>query len=184
MKVEYYEKTGGATAEVSWTGGGGSVESNVTSQAQTIIAKVPSPQGDGGPLSLLRDGIKPPVGSSTPSQQYDSWDGNNAATEDWVGYTFSTARTFTRVVFQEGMHFFDGGWFTSLRVQVRQNGTWVNVSGLTTTPAYPGNNGVNYETFTLAFTPISGDGIRIYGVPGGSAQFISVAELEVYALVP
>jgi hypothetical protein len=43
---------------------------------------------------------------------------------------------------------------------------------------------VNFETFTLAFTPIAGDGIRIYGRPGGSAAFISVGELEVYALVP
>ncbi len=146
----------------------------------TIIAKVPSPMGGGGPLGLIRDGIKPAVGSTDSSQQYDSWDGANAATEDWVGYTFSTAKTFARVVFQEGKHFVDGGWFTSLTVQVRQNGQWVNVSGLTATPTYPGNNGVNFETFTLTFTPIQGDGIRIYGTPGGSAQFISVGELEVY----
>ena len=150
----------------------------------TPIARVTAPIGGGGPLSLIRDGVKPAVGSTNSAQQYDSWAGPNSATEDWVGYTFSTTRTFTRVVFQEGKHFTDGGWFTTLTVQVRQNGQWVNVSGLTTTPAYPGNNGVNFETFTLAFTPIAGDGIRIYGRPGGSAAFISVGELEVYALVP
>ena len=86
------------------------------------------------------------------------------------------------MVFQEGKHFADGGWFTTLTVQVRQAGTWVNVSNLSITPAYPGvNNGVNFETYTLQFTPISGDAIRIYGDPGGSADFISVGELEVYA---
>ena len=40
---------------------------------------------------------------------------------------------------------------------------------------------MSFETFTLAFTPIQGDAIRIYGAPGGAAAFISVGELEVYA---
>ncbi|MBG6078069.1 hypothetical protein IWX85_003923, partial [Polaromonas sp. CG_9.11] len=30
------------------------------------------------------------------------------------------------------------------------------------------------------FAPISGEAIRIYGAPGGSNAFISVAELQVY----
>ena len=60
--------------------------------------------------------------------------------------------------------------------------TWVNVPGLTITPAYPGtNNGTNYETYDLRFTPTSGDGIRIIGNPGGSVDFISVGELRAYA---
>ena len=84
-----------------------------------------------GPVSLIRDGIKPAVGSGNSAQQYDSWDGNNAATDDWVGYTFSTARTFTRCGVQEGIHFWDGGWFTAPpTVQVRQSGQWVTVSKL------------------------------------------------------
>jgi glucose/arabinose dehydrogenase len=186
VRVEYYEAGGGATIQVSWTGsGGGSGDSNVASQAQTVIARVTAPTGSGGPLSVIRDGVKPAVGSGDSSQQFDSYDGNNAATEDWVGYTFSTAKTFTRVVFQEGIHFWDGGWFTAPpTVQVRQNGTWVNVSGLSITPAYPGNNGVNFESFTMTFSQIQGDGIRLRGTPGGAAQFISVGELEVYALSP
>jgi hypothetical protein len=69
-------------------------------------------------------------------------------------------------------------------VQVRQSGQWVTVSNLAITPAYPGNNGTNFESFTMTFSQIQGDGIRLYGAPGGAAQFISVGELEVYALVP
>jgi PKD repeat protein len=186
VKVEYYERTGGAVIQVGWTGaGGGSGEANIASQAATLIAKVPNPLGTGGSLTVIRDGIKPAVGSGNSSQQYDSWDGNNAATEDWVGYTFSSAKTFTKVVFQEGMHFGDGGWFTAApTVQVRQNGTWVTVSNRVVTPAYPGNNGTSFESFTITFTQIQGDAIRLYGTPAGSAQFISVGELEVYALVP
>ena len=62
----------------------------------------------------------------------------------------------------------DGGWFTSLTVQVRQSGQWVGVSNLAITPPYAGNNGVSYETYTMTFTPIQGDAIRIYGVAGGT----------------
>jgi hypothetical protein len=44
------------------------------------------------------------------------------------------------------------------------------------------NNNVTYESYTLNFPAISGDGIRIYGVPGGSAHFISVGELQVFGI--
>jgi len=36
----------------------------------------------------------------------------------------------------------------------------------------------------MSFTPMFGDGIRIYGDPGGSSNFISVGELEVFELAP
>jgi len=36
----------------------------------------------------------------------------------------------------------------------------------------------------LAFPPDTGDAIRIIGSPGGSARFISVAELRVIASTP
>jgi hypothetical protein len=156
-------------------------EGSVTAQAQSIIARVPTPSGSGGPLAVIRDGDRPAKGSWAPGRQYDSWDGANAASEDWVGYTFGSAQTFTRVVFQEGMQFTDGGWFTSLTVQVRQSGQWVGVRNLVSSPAYARNNGVGFETYTLMFDAIQGDGIRIYGAPGGSAAFISVAELDVFA---
>jgi hypothetical protein len=58
---------------------------------------------------------------------------------------------------------------------------WITVSGLTSTPAYPAATvGPTFETYTLDFAPMTGDAIRIDGVPGGSADFISVGELEVY----
>ena len=86
----------------------------------------------------------------------------------------------SKVVFQEGRQFSDGGWFTTLKVQVLLNGVWTDVSGLTVTPAYPGANGITYETFTLTFIPVTGTGIRIDGKPGGSATFISVGELRAF----
>ena len=147
----------------------------------TIVARVTAPTGSGNKnLEVIRDGDKPPVGNTDSTRQYDTWDGANTAPEDWIGYTYPTAQTFTRVVFQEGKNFADGGWFDSLAVQVRQNGVWTPVPGLTSTPAYPANDGINYETYTLDFPAVVGDGIRLDGNPGGSADFISVGELEVY----
>jgi hypothetical protein len=151
--------------------------------AGTIIAKITAPLGGGSRnLEVIRDGVRPAAGSAPGwTDQYDTWDGINAAADDWIGYQFASAQTFSRVLFQEGINFADGGWFNTVTVQVRQGGTWVNVSGLASTPAYPGaNNGINYETYTFNFTPISGDAIRIFGAPGGSSAFISVAELRVF----
>ena len=160
----------------------GQASQNLTA-AGTIIAKITAPLGGGSRnIQIIRDGVTPAAGSAPGwTDQYDTWDGANAAADDWIGYQYAAAQTFNRVVFQEGINFSDGGWFTTLTVQVRQGANWVNVSGLTSTPAYPGvNNGINYETYTLQFAPISGDAIRIYGAPGGSAAFISVAELLVF----
>ncbi len=173
----------GTTGSEGGGGGGQTIETAVTAQAQSIIARIPASQGLGGALSVIRDGDKPPVGSgeAEAARQYDSFAFDTFASQDWVGYTFPTSHMFSRVVFQEGLHFWDGGWFASLAVQVRQNGQWVNVSGLAIAPAYAGNDGVSFETYTLTFTPIQGDGIRLFGAPGGASQFISVGELEVYA---
>ena len=182
VKVEYYERGGSAVAQVSWAATSGGTAS--VAGAGTIIAKVTTPTGSGAGLSVIRDGDTPPVGSADSRRQYDSYDGNNGATDDWMGYQFGTTQTFTKVVFQEGMHFFDGGWFNTLTVQVRRNGQWVGVSNLVVSPAYAGSNGVNFGTYTLSFTPIQGDAIRLYGAPGGSAAFISVGELDVFAQVP
>jgi hypothetical protein len=55
------------------------------------------------------------------------------------------------------------------------------VPNLVVTPAYPnGNDGVNFNTYSLQFNPMTGDAIRIDGPPGGSLGFVSVGELEVY----
>ena len=148
----------------------------------TIIARVTAPTGGGSKnLGIIRDGVKPAVGNTSSLLQYDTYDGANRAPVDWIGYQFSSPQTFNKVVFQEGKHFANGGWFSTLTVQVLQAGTWVNVSNMSMTPVYPGvNNNVSYETYTLQFAAISGDAIRIYGDPGGSTDFISVGELEVY----
>ncbi|MEV4357267.1 FG-GAP-like repeat-containing protein [Nonomuraea sp. NPDC049625] len=119
-------------------------------------------------------------------------DGNKAQSEDdwnderkgasWWGYTWPREYLMNKVAFTSGQLFGDGGWFASdLRVQVRRNHEWVNVTGLRITPDYPYDNtaGPN-RTYELGFNPVDGDGVRVIGAPGGTRTFTSVAELEVY----
>ena len=148
----------------------------------SIVARVTNPIGGGNKnIEVIRNGDFPPLGSTDSAREYDTWDGVNTATEDWIGYVYSTNYAFQQVVFQEGINFSDGGWFDTLIVQVRQGGVWTDVTGFASTPAYPAaNNGLNYETYTLTFDTTVGDGIRIYGAPGGTTDFISVGELRVY----
>jgi galactose oxidase-like protein/glyoxal oxidase-like protein/IPT/TIG domain-containing protein len=170
---------GGTSSPLTFTINQSAV-TNLT-QAGTIIAKTTAPTGGGNHNpEVIRDGDMPPVGTKDSSRQYDTYHGGTASTDEWIGYQYPSAQTFTKVVFQEGMNFVDGGWFNNLNVQVRQSGNWANVSNLTSTPSYPPNDNVSYETYTLQFSPISGDAIRIDGAPGGAAYFISVGELQVY----
>ena len=159
---------------------------NIASQG-TIIATVTNPIGGGNHnIEIIRDGIKPEVGSSNSNQQYDTYAANGTVHDEYVGYTFGQSKTFNRMVFQEGINFVDGGWFANgtLKVQVLQGGTWTDVAS-TVSPLYPNANsqgtfGQNYETYSITFNSVTGDGIRLYGRAGGSANFISTGELEVY----
>ncbi|GAA4616125.1 hypothetical protein GCM10023108_27530 [Saccharopolyspora hordei] len=114
-------------------------------------------------------------------QSEDSYDGTRKQTDSW-GYTWREQRWVDRVVYTTGTTFPDGGWFArDLRVQVRQADGWVDVSGLVITPPYPHDRTAGpHRSYALTFAPTTGDGVRITGVPGGSAAFTSIAELEVY----
>ncbi|MFQ5605996.1 MAG: DNRLRE domain-containing protein, partial [bacterium] len=154
-------------------------ETDITTEG-TPIALITSPTGTGNPnIEVIRDGVYPAVGSSDPQQQYSTSTGSGGRTEDWIGYEFPHLERFGKLIFQEGMHFADGGWFESLQVQIRNAGVWKEVFFLNDVPPYQNNNGINYNQHTLLFSPESGDAIRIFGTPGGSNSYISVAELRV-----
>jgi hypothetical protein len=118
-------------------------------------------------------------GDRTKSE--DSFDGAVKSVDYW-GYAFSRAYWMNKVVYTTGTMFPDGGWFSSgPRVQVRQNFTWVDVGHLKVTPDYPHNSSAGSNTtYTMTFDKTWGDGVRVVGVPGGTAYFTSIAELEVY----
>lgn len=121
----------------------------------------------------LNDGVK--------NVNTDDWNGV-AKTESWWGYTWSRPYNMNKVVYTSGGSFPDGGYFSSdLRVQVRQNFEWVDVTGLSVDPAYPYSAAANpYNTYTFLFDDTWGDGVRIIGKPGGEEHFTTISELEVY----
>jgi glucose/arabinose dehydrogenase/PKD repeat protein len=143
-----------------------------------ILSSVRKPVA-GGSLDVVRDGVRPPLTATDPMLEYASVTGT-IASEGWIGYQWQVGQTFSSILFQEGMHFADGGWFATLDVQVRRNGVWRSVNTLAITPDYPAiDNGQSFETYTLSFEPATGEAIRIIGLPGGSRTFFSVAELRV-----
>ncbi len=99
----------------------------------------------------------------------------------WWGYTWPRQQRINRVEFTTGEVTADGGWFNGRpRVQYRRAGTWFDVAGQSTTPAYPGDaTAGSFTTYTMTFLPVSTDGIRVLGAAGGRRTFSSVAELEV-----
>jgi hypothetical protein len=126
-----------------------------------------------GNLSYLNNGYL--------NDNEDSWDQENK-TLDWWGYTWPRNYNLNKLTYTTGGMFTDGGWFSgNLWVQVRQNGKWVNVTNLRSSPYYPLTSaaGAN-RTYTFMFNDTWGDGIRIIGTPGGSAYFTSIGELAVY----
>ena len=151
----------------------------------TPIAYVTSPSGGGNKdIDVIRDGVKPPVGSDDSLDQYDTYNGIPTRPSDWIGATWATPQLFGRVVFQEGKHFDGGGCFATIKLQVRQGGAWVDVPNVTWSPAYAGCDGVNFETYTATFPGVAGDGIRVWGTmgtdPNGNlTTFLSCGELEV-----
>jgi hypothetical protein len=127
-----------------------------------------------GKLSRINDG-------DAAKTAENSWNGERKM-EDWWGYTWSRAYHMNQVVYTPGeTDAAKGGWFESLRVQVRQNFKWTDVKNLRATPDYPADASAGKDrTYTLRFDQTWGDGLRIIGKPGGSEAYSSVAELEVY----
>ncbi|MCI0451102.1 MAG: PKD domain-containing protein, partial [Candidatus Latescibacteria bacterium] len=157
-------------------------ETDITGDG-TPTALVTAPTGSGNPsLSVIHDGVFPLSGSNDPLQQYDTFDGGAPRALDWIGYSFPDTRYISKLVFQEGIHFGTGGWFDDIGVEVLDGSTWLPVMNLQVVPPYRGNDGMSFDTYTLTFNAQSGTGVRVVGVPGGSADFISVGELRVFEI--
>lgn len=114
------------------------------------------------------------------SASEDSWDNENKSL-DWWGYTWPQEYTVNQVRYTSGEAFPDGGWFANdLRVQVRKDFRWTDVTGLQVSPDYPYDESANpFATYTFRFDPADCDGVRVIGTPGGPGCFTSIAELEV-----
>lgn len=153
----------------------------------TIVAKVltlspPYPLGSGAlDPEVIRDGDVPPSGTADPLRQYDTTHNGDQGADDWIGYDLGVVRELRSVVFQEGLEFNDGGWFDGLGVQVFDGSAWSDVTGLEVAPLYGGADGQGFDTWLVSFDPVLARGVRLFGAPGGSGGYVSVAELRVFA---
>lgn len=159
-------------------------ELDVTDSGSAIALKSQLPGGNTEGIEVIHDGIFPPVGDGSSDGQFDTFTDpeGGGRTEDWIGYEFSEPRLFSRITFQEGRLFHDGGWFETLGVDVRVDSVWTEALFFTAFPEYRGDDSRNYDTYELIFRALEGDAIRIIGTPGGSARFISVGELRAFSL--
>ncbi len=158
--------------------------------ASTDLLTPPGSQGPGQhDLEILRDGNFPPPGTTDPLQQFDTLNPAGDPNDVWLGYELDAPpapeQRFIGLVFQEGLHTQGGGWFSSFHVEVRDEGVWTAVGNVSSQPAYPfelagqpGFDGHGFDTYTLHFDPIFGDAIRLRGAPGGSAHYVTCAELR------
>ncbi len=130
------------------------------------------------------------------NESFDSWFGGAASPDDWWGYNWPVSLCFQEIHYYPGNVFVDGGWWTSLGVEFTDDGVnWYNIPSVTITPAYqfspdtpdgrsPALGELPYiRRHILKFPPVQGTGLRIYGAPGGTADYTSVAELEVFGVV-
>lgn len=146
------------------------------------IARVTEPSGEGlKDIAVIKDGI-------TTAQSYDSYDGANVAGEDWYGYTWSAQVYVDKLVYYEGSPSEAGGYWRSLTVQYTMDGSrWIEAGGVAISPAYDFSEAAvrtPYTRYEISFTGCPVTGVRIYGQPGGPADYTSIAELEAYGTQP
>ncbi|MBQ9467781.1 MAG: ADP-ribosylglycohydrolase family protein [Clostridia bacterium] len=161
-------------------------------EEEIVVCSVTSPCGGGArDARIIANGVIPSPDEANDRMQYDTYilgdPHGNPPRAQYVGYVFRKERTVTAVDFTEGNHFGNGGWFASgsLEIQVFRAGGWER-AGFTASPSYPGGNAMRdflpgYQTYRLTLdAPCVCEGVRLYGVGGGSAGFISVCELDVH----
>ncbi len=117
-----------------------------------------------------------------------------------VALTFEKPQVFSKLIFQQGYIYWDGGWFDgSVKIEVYNGKTWTEVKGVVwdneynivldpNVPQFPvesSNQALGAEFCYLIYevempADVVGYGLRIIGKAGGSAHFISCAEFQVY----
>jgi hypothetical protein len=144
-----------------------------------------APQGGGSrDIGVICDGEIPSAVGVQLTQQYDTYS-SSSLPSDFFGLGFDHTVTVTEVLFTEGAHFNNGGWFAKTpEVEVLIGDKWQKVAS-TCSPLYievddAAPQGDPYQTFTFTLEePIACRGVRVIGPAGGSAKFVSCAELDI-----
>jgi hypothetical protein len=168
------------------------LEENLTQRPGVgIVALITHPSGGTrDPHALLNETAHQlhdrPLTDFDQSRTYNTYDGQNQAQGlDWYRIDFPQPVTFNCIELTMGIPYRDGGWRTSLNVEVRdQAGAWVPVANLGITPDYQFADSRlgrrPYETYALTFDEVTTQALRLIGRPGGIAQFTSLGQLAAY----
>jgi AraC-like DNA-binding protein len=118
---------------------------------------------------------------------YDTYSGQTHRTGlDWYALEFPEPVTVNCVEMTMGYPHRDGGWWTSLDVEVRTESSdaWSSVAHLDIVPPYRIEDTPigrrPFETYTLTFDTTDVHALRVIGKPGGCAPLTSLARLAVY----
>lgn len=158
-----------------------------------IQASVMNPRGNGSQdiHVLLNERIKglkdKPLEDFERYHTYDTYDGwNSACGMDWYAITFPEPVSCNCIEMTMGFPNHNGGWWLSLSVEVQyaSGAPWEPLPSLQIAPAYDFTDShegrLPYESYGLTFATVTVWGLRLIGVPGGTAEFTSLARLAVY----
>ncbi len=204
VSVYRYGKTGDYTVTVTVTDSQGNFSTVSKAVSVTQAASLDMPELEEycnlAPLSVAVCSEMHPIGNGNKDiyvicdgisagneeQAFDTYAGYMNRHIEYVGYLFTYPCTVDKIVFTEGMHLENGGWFSDgdITVQLLVNGVWTDID-FRIFPQYPNGTvstdfGEDFEAYTFTFNKTPCHGVRVIGTAGGTAGFISVAELEVY----
>ncbi len=157
----------------------------------TVSASHPTGGAARDPSVLLNDTAHQldghPFADFDKRHTFDTYDGQNKACgPDWYALSFPEPVTANCVEMTMGFAYRNGGWWTTLSVEVRsaEGEAWQPVQRLNVTPCYSFGDSRGrrrpFQTHELTFEPVCAREMRIIGLPGGFDQFTSLARLAVY----
>lgn len=128
-----------------------------------------------------------PLSEFQQSRTFDTFHGREGSSPiDWYSLEFPAAIQLNCLEMTMGWPYRDGGWWTSLSVEIRpgERSDWQAVNNLKITRPYNFADSrkahLPYETFVLSFEDVVATAVRIVGTPGGLATFTSLARLAIY----
>ncbi len=186
--VRFKGKPGGgayfiSVSEITPLTNDGSVTIN---RKPAVICSVGAPSGGGSQdIGVICDGIIPSSSSANDKMQYDTYVGETPDVFTYIGYLFTSERSVSGLIFTEGNHFNNGGWFKngSVKIQILTSEGWIDAE-CDGNDRYPVGDDYNtfapgYQSYTFKLkNAVNCMGIRIAGTAGG-VGFVSVSELEV-----
>lgn len=117
-----------------------------------------------------------------PQTSVSSWNGTPKDRDQW-GAEFPQPVTVSEIVLVPGPTDDEGGWFEGTpAVEIRQEGVWTALEGVSVSPAYPADaSAADADRYVVTFDAVTVDGVRLAGTPGGPSAYTTIAELEVIA---